>query len=140
MNNSRTRHSDDYHQRKEKSASNDRKSSTYRRNSQQYSAGLHDEQTHNYNNRRGDDWHDPWDRFVRLFIHSVRNCRFFLERKIIAVRQAVEKIDLILRLQSHLPGKNRRSKSIYFKFRIHFSSSRSHSSSSSSTSSSSRSR
>lgn len=62
MNNSRTRHSDEYHHRREKSSSKRDDSSTYRRNSQQYSTGLHDEQAHNYNNRRGDDWHDPWDR------------------------------------------------------------------------------
>ncbi|CAF1572964.1 unnamed protein product, partial [Adineta ricciae] len=78
----RPRHSDDYddsrndsRNRKDK-VSKDSKSmpkrddsSSYRRNSsqQQYASGSHhnhDEQSHlnSYGNRRGDDWHDPWDR------------------------------------------------------------------------------
>jgi nuclear protein NHN1 len=75
----RTRHSDDYNDnrnRKEKSSIKDSKStskrddsSSYKRNSsqQQYTTGSHhnnDEQLHlnKYGNRKGDDWHDPWDR------------------------------------------------------------------------------
>ncbi|CAF1318406.1 unnamed protein product, partial [Adineta steineri] len=79
----RSRHSNDYtdsrndnRNRKDKLSTKDNKSTSkrddilpYKRNpsQQQYVSGSHhnnDEQLHPnpYNNRRGDDWHDPWDR------------------------------------------------------------------------------